>query len=235
LIRYERDKRTFYGFEDAVWQLLRGEIRQLQANRFTFELGRELIRNSAAQIELNADQRALNEARGRSQGPQSARDNIQALQALLDAQNGLLGIFVNYEIVRRGLELDLGTMELTPEGLWIDPGKLTPNTLLALPGTTAYGMIECDCSSCGLKYNPLPAEPEPGSWVPLDNHGIGEEFEVLPPLESADQVPENYPTPVPAPVRVDDSHQEIEELPSLPPQTDPGNRDLSWLGSGLIE
>jgi hypothetical protein len=48
-------------------------------------------------------------------------------------------------------------------------------------------------------------------------------------------VPENFPTPVPAPVRFDDSHQEIEELPSLPPQTDRGNRDLSWLGSGLIE
>ena len=134
LIRYEQSKRSYYNYEDSVWQLLRSEIRQLQANQFTFELGRELIRNSAAQIELNADQRALREARGQVQGPTAARDQIQALSALLNAQNGLLGIYVNYEVVRRGLELDLGTMELTPEGLWIDPGTLSPEQLLFAAG-----------------------------------------------------------------------------------------------------
>lgn len=159
LIRYEQAKRDYYNFEDSVWQLLRSEIRQLQANRFTFELGRELIRNSAEQIELNADNRALREARGQFQGPTAARDQIQALSALLNAQNGLLGIFVNYEIVRRGLELDLGTMELTPEGLWMDPGKLSPEVLLLLPGTTVDGMMECPCTDCGIPYNPLPPEP----------------------------------------------------------------------------
>ncbi len=159
LIRYEQAKRSYYNYEDSVWQLLRSEIRQLQANRFTFELGRELIRNSAEQIELNADQRALREARGQIVGPTAARDQIQALSALLNAQNGLLGIYVNYEVVRRGLELDLGTMELTPEGLWIDPGTLSPEELLSLPGTTVEGMIECPCNDCGIPYNPLPPEP----------------------------------------------------------------------------
>ncbi len=108
---------------------------------------------------MNADIRALNDARGRSAGPTAARDAISALADLLDAQNGLLDIFVNYEVVRRGLDLDLGTMELTPEGLWIDPGKISPEMLLSLPGTTAGGMIECECNDCGLPYNPLPEEP----------------------------------------------------------------------------
>ena len=101
-----------------------------------------------------------NDARGRSAGPTAARDAIQALTDLLNAQNGLLNIFVNYEVVRRGLDLDLGTMELTPEGLWIDPGTISPEALLALPGTTAAGMIERGCNDCGLRYNPLPPEPE---------------------------------------------------------------------------
>ena len=51
-------------------------------------------------------------------------------------------------------------MELTPEGLWIDPGKITPETLLQFPGTTLDGLIDCGCNDCGLRYNPLPREPE---------------------------------------------------------------------------
>ena len=51
-------------------------------------------------------------------------------------------------------------MELTPEGLWIDPGKISPETLLQYPGTTLDGLIDCGCNDCGLRYNPLPREPE---------------------------------------------------------------------------
>lgn len=159
LIRYEQAKRSYYQLEDGVWQLLRAEIRQLQANRLTFELGRQSVRIAASQIELNADIRAINDARGRTAGPTAARDEISALSDLLNAQNTLLGIFVNYEVVRRGLDFDLGTMELTPEGLWIEPGELSPELLLSLPGTTSSGLIEAQCNDCGFRYDPLPPEP----------------------------------------------------------------------------
>jgi hypothetical protein len=135
LIQYEQTKRGFYQFEDSLWQLLRGELRQLQANRLNFELGRQAIRIAASQIELNADIRTQNEDRGVGSGPTAARDAISALNDLLTAQNNLLGFFVSYEVVRRSLDFDLGTMEITPEGLWIDPGAITPENLLALPGT----------------------------------------------------------------------------------------------------
>lgn len=164
-IQYEQRKRDYYNFEDGIWQLLRSEIRQLQANRLTFEFGRQAVRIAAEQIELNADIRALNEARGRTVGPTAARDAISALSDLLDAQNGLLNIFVNYEIVRRGLDFDLGTMELTPEGLWLDPGELSPEMLISLPGTTSDGMIDCRCNDCGIPYHPLPPEPEYGNQM----------------------------------------------------------------------
>jgi hypothetical protein len=43
---------------------------------------------------------------------------------LLGAQNELLGIWVAYEIERLNLDLQLGTMELDPQGQWIDPGPI---------------------------------------------------------------------------------------------------------------
>lgn len=159
LIRYEQTKRRYYIYEDNIWQLLRSEVRQLQANRLRFELGRQAVTIAADQIELNTDIRILSDVRGGSRGPTAARDAIDALDALLSAQNGLLDIFVSYEVIRRSLDLDMGTMELTPEGLWLDPGQISADQLLTLPGTTAGGMLENGCNDCGLKYNPLP-DPE---------------------------------------------------------------------------
>ncbi len=159
LIGYERTKRDYYQFEDSIWQLLRAEVRQLHANRLTFELGRQAIRIAAEQIDLNTDRRSINEARGGSLGPTAARDAIDALSALLDAQNSLLNIYVNYEVVRRGLDFDMGTMELTPDGQWVDPGEFSPELLLRLPGTGAGG-LDNRCNECCLPNIPQPAEPE---------------------------------------------------------------------------
>ena len=159
LIRFEQIKRGFYQFEDGLWQLLRSEVRQLQANQLTFELGRQAIRIAASQIELNADIRALNDARGQGAGPTAAIDAIRALDALLQAQNDLLDIFVSYEVTRRGLDFDLGTMELAPDGLWIDPVKLSGDVLIPRPGTTIGGLMQAGCNDCCLPNNPLPEAP----------------------------------------------------------------------------
>ncbi len=210
LILYEQAKRRYYNYEDSIWQVLRAEIRQLQANRLSFELGRQAVGIAAEQIELNADIRALNDARGRSAGPTAARDAISALSDLLDAQNGLLGIFVNYEVVRRGLDLDLGTMELTPEGLWIDPGKISPEMLLSLPGTTAGGMIECECNDCGLPYNPLPPEPEFNPPMLQTSYDQGESV-----LNEAPMMEETRVEPMPP-----------EAMPPESPRVDPINGGL---------
>lgn len=164
LIRYEQTKRQYYVYEDNIWQLLRSEVRQLQANRLRFELGRQAVSIAADQIDLNTDIRILNDVRGGNTGPTAARDAIEALDTLLSAQNGLLDVFVSYEVIRRNLDLDMGTMELTPEGLWLDPGKISADELLALPGIAGAGMLENGCNDCGLRYNPLPnPEAKPSS------------------------------------------------------------------------
>ncbi len=172
LIQYEQSRRAFYSLEDNMWQLLRAETRQLQSNRLTFELGRRAIRIAARQIELNSDIRALNEARGRGAGPTAARDTINALNSLLSAQNDLLGIFVNYEVVRRSLAFDLGTMELSPEGLWIDPQVLRAEDLVGLPGTTAEGLSLNACNECCLPRRLPPTEPSFG--VPLSDQTLSD-------------------------------------------------------------
>jgi hypothetical protein len=40
-----------------------------------------------------------------------------------------MGVWVNYEVLRRTLDQELGTMELDSEGLWIDPGPIRMDTL----------------------------------------------------------------------------------------------------------
>jgi hypothetical protein len=162
LIEYEQAKRSYYGLEDGIWQLMRGQIRQLQVNRVTFEYGRQAVRIAATQIELNEDIRRLRDDRGLASGPTAARDTISALGDLLDAQNSLLNIFVNYEVVRRSLDLDLGTMELTPEGLWIDPGKIDTDYLLSLPGTTTEAVPSGSCTNCGIRFRNQPQPPNYG-------------------------------------------------------------------------
>ena len=177
LIEYAQAKRNYYGFEDGIWQLLRGQIRQLQSNRINFELGRQSVRIAAAQIELNEDIRSFRDARGLSSGPTAARDTISALTDLLNSQNALLNIFVNYEVVRRGLDFDLGTMELTPEGLWLDPGQISTDQLLSLTGTTTEGMLDCGCTNCGIKLRKVLPEPRFGEHgLPMHNEVIHDDL-----------------------------------------------------------
>jgi hypothetical protein len=57
----------------------------------------------------------------------AARDVVQALTDLLQAQNNFMLIFISYEVQRLQLDFALGTMQLDQEGLWIDPGRIGPD------------------------------------------------------------------------------------------------------------
>lgn len=162
LIEFDQQRRAYYQFEDGIWSLLRGTVRQLGQNQLNFELGRQSVRIAAAQIELNEDIRQLRDARGLSSGPTAARDTITALDALLDSQNALLDIYVNYEVVRQGLFLDLGTMELTADGLWMDPGELDTDMLLSLPGTSNPNLCGCCEEGCCIPIRRQPIDANYG-------------------------------------------------------------------------
>ncbi len=125
LIEYQQAKRNYYRFEDAIWQQLRSEVRNLRYNQYNFELQRYAVRIAAQQIIINEDLRLIRENLSLASGPTAARDSVSALQDLLNAQNTFLGVWVFYEAQRRNLDQDLGTIRVDSENIWVDPGPIT--------------------------------------------------------------------------------------------------------------
>ncbi len=129
LLEYQQAKRSYYQYEDSVWQTMRALLRSIEASQINFELQRYAVRIAAQQITLNEDLRAIRENLGGAAGPTAARDSVSALQDLLNAQNNFLGVWVFYEVLRRNLDQDLGTIRVDGEGLWIDPGPISRDML----------------------------------------------------------------------------------------------------------
>ncbi len=126
LIEYQQARRGYYAYRDQVASGLRQTIRELELNERNFEIRRNAVRVADMQIEVNEDIRLLQEANGIPSGPTAARDAITALDALLRAQDDFLSVWVTYEVLRRTLDFNMGTMELDSEGMWIDPGPMGP-------------------------------------------------------------------------------------------------------------
>ena len=129
LIEYNQARRSFYEFEDGVAASLRGTVRQIELNQVNFELRRAALRVAANQVELARLQLQepppVAQVQGESSfGENTARDLVQALSALRNAQDDFLSVWVNYEVLRRLLDLNMGTMQLDSEGVWIDPGPI---------------------------------------------------------------------------------------------------------------
>jgi outer membrane protein TolC len=129
LIEYQQARRSYYNFEDTIKRSLRTTLRSVELNQLNFELRRAAVHVAVAQVELT---------RLRLQEPPkpmveqtfsntTARDLVQALSDLLNVQNDYLSVWVNFELQRRFLDLDLGTMQLDARGIWIDPGKIGPD------------------------------------------------------------------------------------------------------------
>ncbi|AMV31170.1 hypothetical protein VN12_03565 [Pirellula sp. SH-Sr6A] len=141
LIEYQQAKRNYYRYEDAVWQQLRSEIRNLRYNQYNFELQRYAVRIAAQQIIINEDLRLIRENLSLASGPTAARDSVSALQDLLNAQNTFLGVWVFYEAQRRNLDQDLGTIRVDGENIWVDPGPIT-SEMYGFPRATPEVILE---------------------------------------------------------------------------------------------
>lgn len=130
LIEYQQARRSYYRFEDSVSTQLRGILRQVELNRVNFELRRVALRVAVAQVQsarlrLEEPPRAADlAAGGGALGPTTAQNLLSALASLRGAQDDFLSVWVNYEVNRALLDLQMGTMELDSEGLWLDPGPI---------------------------------------------------------------------------------------------------------------
>ncbi len=172
LIQYQQARRNFYQFEDSVARALRAELRTILTNQINFEFQRRAVLIAAQQIDRNEDIRIDSELTNQGAGVTAARDSVSALSDLLDAQNNFLSIWVNYEVLRRGLDWDLGTLQLDSEGLWIDPGTIGEDY-----GKYDPWLWRTDGADCPL---PMPNEVSPAEilqeLVPGHEHsesGVG--------------------------------------------------------------
>ncbi|MEO0530606.1 MAG: TolC family protein [Planctomycetota bacterium] len=119
LIEYQQARRSYYQFVDRVYQGLRSTLRQIRLNEINFELRREAVLVAIAQVDLTQLRLSEPPKPGETEqfGSTTARDLVQALGDLLNAQNDLLSVWVNNRVQRMNLELDLGIMLVDSEGL----------------------------------------------------------------------------------------------------------------------
>lgn len=215
LIEFQQARRNYYNFEDQVIRQLRGTLRTVAANQLNFELQRLAVLEAARQIDRNEDIRIDQELTGQTAGATAARDAVSALTDLLDAQNNFMSVWVNYEALRRSLDLDLGTLQLDSEGLWIDPGRIGENY-----GEHDPWLWQCGVDMTGEDMRPLDAESlPPGVGTPYNppNRGGAPDItnpEMLPPGET---LPRGTLGPLPPPSTRD---------PITPPEIDPATEEL---------
>jgi outer membrane protein TolC len=103
--------------EDGIRQAVRRDLRQLETERLNFEIARASLVTAARQVEQTRE-RILTEAR--PDNTNYTQDVLNALNALLQAQNTLIASWVNYEAGRAQLLLDLDVLQLDERGVPID-------------------------------------------------------------------------------------------------------------------
>ena len=130
LISYQQARRNFYAFEDGLNQSLRDLLRTMRRSQLDFEITRQSVFIAVTRVDVaRIDQEKPASSGSGARSTNLTRDLLDALEALLAAQNSLLGAWVDYEVLRMNLDLDLGTMELDDRGMWIDPGTITDETI----------------------------------------------------------------------------------------------------------
>ena len=146
LITYQQARRQFYQFEDDVSRNLRFIMRNLDRNKVLFELNRQSIQVNIDAVELSRFRLEQPPRPGAETAfsQTTARDLTQAINGLNAAQNQYVLSWVQYEVLRRSLDFDLGTMRLDESGQWIDPGVFDEST-----GQRAAAIFGTD-SACGF-------------------------------------------------------------------------------------
>ena len=165
-INYQRARRDYYNFVDGVNKTLRDSLRNIDNVQFDFEVQRRAVLVAISRVHLA--QLAMEKPPEVGQTSESmsntlARDLVEALNSLLDAQNKFMAIWTDHYGMRAALCLDLGIMQLDENGAWVDPGSVREtdyNQLVAnhdgetmgltlpnaptLPGGNVAGVIESD-------------------------------------------------------------------------------------------
>lgn len=117
-ITYERARRAYMQLEDGIKRAVRREWRDIYLARKNFENTRRQISSSAAQYQFNA---MMVVAPAAQQRGNTGLNLLNALNSVLQAQNSLIGFWVDYETNRLNIYRDMGIMEVDSSGMWTDP------------------------------------------------------------------------------------------------------------------
>ena len=137
LIDYQQARRSLMAQRDEIHRGLRARLRQIHLDQFNLELRRlavdvAITQTDIARLKLAEPEKPVGVGGvAPATSPTIARDLVDALLNLQQSQAAFIQVWGDYEIQRRLLDFDLGTMNLDERGLWSDPGSVTDETLLA--------------------------------------------------------------------------------------------------------
>ena len=151
LIEYQQARRNYYQFRDRVSQELRNTLRQVRLNEVNFELRRAAVQVAISQVDLTQLRLSEPPKPGETSqfGNTTARDLVQSLSDLLNVQNDFLSVWVNYEVKRVNLDVNLGIMQLQANGLPIENDIPLEAYLANLP------INSCDMGIAADGYEPF--------------------------------------------------------------------------------
>jgi outer membrane protein TolC len=116
-ISYQQQRRSYMASEDSIVNEVRGDLRSLTQSRFNFQTTRQQLIAAARQVDFS---------RGQVQNPPEGSDSsltrnlLDSLADLRNARNGLISSWLNYEVARIGLFVDLELLLLDEQGRWIN-------------------------------------------------------------------------------------------------------------------
>jgi len=124
LIAYQRARRNYMRTEDQVKFDCRTTWRNLNYLRQNFETNREAVRAATAQLDIQIELASAPTAVGQAgAGANQAAQGLNILNALtsvLNAQNNMIQIWVQYESNRLNMYNFMGIMEIDDSGFWVD-------------------------------------------------------------------------------------------------------------------
>ena len=114
-IGYQQQRRAYMADEDSIVNSVRFNLRQLQTNRFSFQIQQQQLITAARQVR----EAQLNLRRGAGDSS-STQDLLQAFNILRDTKNSLVSSWIAYETSRIALFVDIESLLLDESGKWVN-------------------------------------------------------------------------------------------------------------------
>lgn len=190
-ISYQQARRSYYQFADAINQSLRQTIRNIDRDKILFELNRQNLQVNIKQVQLARANLVQPPRPGQDSNLSdvTSRNLTDAIQGLTSVQNRYLALWTEYEVLRRSLDFDMGTMQLDGTFQWLDPGKIDQS--IGSRVASREGVAENDRFCCGLRQTAAPVT----EYLVLEDEAVISQEVIEPELPEPIEVEPPAPEP----------------------------------------